>query len=302
MKSKRPFEVEGKLINLSSLDKLLWKDPPITKADLINYFITAAPAALPYWQNRPLTLTRYPNGIEQEGFYQKNCPEYAPTWVKTYKTVADRTSVEYIVCNDLATLVWLANQAVIEVHPATYLANDPEHPSFAIIDLDPTAPLGFEAARDVALKIKVILDQLGLRGYPKTSGATGVHIYIPLKPQYTFDQTSLFVEIIGKLLIKFYPNLVTNERLVRNRRGVYIDHLQNQPGKTIVGVYSPRPLPGAPVSTPVEWDELARIDPSDFTVLTLPQRLKTKGDLFAPVLRDQQTIDHVFDLLSAELR
>lgn len=291
--AKRFVEVEGKQIPVSNLDKLIWPTPALTKADLIQYLISIGPVALKYWRNRPLTLTRYPDGVHNQGFYQKNCPDYAPAWVSRVPVVTDAKTIEYIICNDLATLVWLGNQGVIEIHPATYGVSNPAQPSFAIIDLDPTAPSGFAEARHIAKKVRTVLAELKLRGYPKTSGATGIHIYIPLLPRYTFNESCWLVEFIGQLLVKLEPELVTNERLVKNRRGVYIDHLQNLPGKTIVGVYSPRPLPYAPVSTPINWDELDHIEPGDFTINTVPRRVKTVGDLFEPVLTDLQSIDHI---------
>ncbi|MDI9419754.1 MAG: DNA polymerase domain-containing protein [Firmicutes bacterium] len=292
---KQLVEVDGKRIQLSNLDKLIWPIPALTKADLIQYFTSIGPVALKYWSGRPLTLTRYPDGVHNHGFYQKNCPAYAPAWVDRISVVTDTKTIEYIICNDLATLVWLGNQAVIEIHPATYCINDPNRPSFAIIDLDPAAPSGFDEARRVAAIIRNVLAELGLRGYPKTSGATGIHIYIPLLPKYSFEQSCWLVEFIGRLLVRLEPQLVTNERLVKKRRGVYIDHLQNLPGKTIVGVYSPRPLPHAPVSTAISWDELDYIRPEDFTITTVPQRIKAVGDLFEPVLTDQQSIDQILE-------
>lgn len=296
MKTQEALNIDGKTIAVSNLDKIFWPSPVITKADLIKYYAAVAPVALKHWSSRPLTLQRYPNGIEDEGFYQKNCPDYAPEWIRRFPKVTDTKTIEYIICNDLATLVWLGNQGVLEIHPALYKVDHFPAPSFAVIDLDPTAPLGFAAARETAKKVKVVLDELGLRGYPKTSGASGIHIYIPLQPRYSFRHTSRLVEFIGSLLVKFYPQSVTNERLIRNRHGVYVDHLQNDANKTIVGVYSPRPLPSAPVSTPINWDELDQINPEDFNLLTVPQRIESYGDLFEPVLTDLQSIDHLLRL------
>ncbi len=296
MKTEQDLLIEDKQVSITSLDKPLWTEPLVTKGDLLQYYIKIAPIALKYWQNRPLTLTRYPNGVDEEGFYQKNCPKYAPDWIKTV-SVTGQEGIEYIICNDLATLVWLGNQGTIEIHPATYEITQEQTPSYAIIDLDPTPPLGFPAAREVAKKVKIVLDQLGLRGYPKTSGATGIHIYIPLQPRYSFFDTSRLVEFIGKLLIEFYPEAVTNERLIKNRHGVYIDHLQNQAKKTIVGPYSLRPLEFAPISTPIEWDELGTVSPNQFTILNFMERIAVKGDLFASVLTDLQSIDHLLAML-----
>lgn len=298
MRTLQDVSISDRQVALTNLDKILWPAPVITKADLIKYYLAVAPTALKHWSGRPLTITRYPNGIEGDGFYQKNCPDYAPEWITRVPLVTDNKTTEYIICNDLATLVWLGNQGMLEIHPALYHLDFYPAPSFAVIDLDPTAPAGFTEARDTAKKVKLVLDELGLRGYPKTSGATGIHIYIPLKPRYTFKQTSRLVEFIGKILVQFYPETVTNERLIKNRHGVYIDHLQNLVGKTIVGVYSPRPLPQAPVSTPVRWEELDEIKPENFTVETVPLRIEQQGDLFEPVLSDLQSIDHLLKFFS----
>ncbi len=297
MKTEQQLEIDGKMISVTNLDKILWTEPKITKADLIQYYIIAAPYALKHWNQRPLTVTRYPNGIAAKGFYQKNCPKYAPDWIETYEELTENRRINYILCNDLAVLLWLANQAVIEIHPTSYQIDQPDQPSYAIIDLDPTAPLGFSEAVEIALKIRVVLQELGLRGYPKTSGATGIHIYIPLTAGCTFKQIVRLVEFIGEILVRLYPDKVTSERLVKNRYGVYVDHLQNLPGKTIVGVYSLRPLPGAPVSTPVLWEELKYIKPLDFNLLTLPERLQAKGDLFSQVLTNRQSIKHLLPML-----
>lgn len=292
--------VKEREVKLSSLDKVLWPDPGIDKAQLLDYHIKLAPYSLKYWQNRPLTLTRYPKGVLETGFYQKNCPESAPDWVKRVLPVGKEAVTNDIVVDQLSTLIWWVNQSAIEFHPATYDLVHLSNPSFAIIDLDPTAPTGFLEAVQVATYTRVILDELGLRGYPKTSGGTGVHIYIPLEPIYTFAQTNRLIEFIGELLSRFYPMQVTQERLIKNRNGVYIDHMQNRANKTIVGVYSPRPLNNAPVSTPVTWDELGSIHPGDFTVSSIIDRINSVGDIFAPVLTDKQNIDHLIPLMTKQ--
>lgn len=294
---KHQFLIEGKEVLLSNLNRILWPKLKITKNDLIKYYIDIAPIALKYWQDRALTITRYPKGVEEEGFYQKNCPDYAPSWINTEPIISNDKVINYLVCNDLPTLVWLGNQAAIEIHPSTYEVNSRHHPSFAIIDLDPTAPANFQQAVKIAQKIRVILSEMGLRGYPKTSGATGIHIYIPLISKYTFAQTAKFVEFIGKLVCKFYPREATNERLIKNRHGVYIDHLQNLPDKTIVGVYSLRPLSNAPISTPVIWEELDSIEPNSFNIKSIGKRIQERGDLFRDVLNDKQSIDHILPML-----
>lgn len=286
-------EVDGRPIQLTNLEKPLWPMDGYTKADLIRYHAAVAPILLPHLAGRPLTLTRYPDGIDGESFYQKDSPGYTPEWIRTFPVFSKDSNriIRYIVAEEPATLTWLANQACIEIHPWMSKTNAPEHPDVAIIDLDPTAPAGFEEARWMAFQTRRVLDEMGLTGFPKLSGATGIHIYIPVMPRYTYAITSGLVGVIGSVLSQRFPHQATNERLVRNRKGVYIDHLQNLPGKTIVAPYSPRPLPGAPVSTPVTWAELERVRPEAFTLATVPTRIDRVGDLFAPVLTEKQSLD-----------
>lgn len=286
-------EVEGRILRLTNLDKPMWPELNLTKGELLHYFAQMASVVLPHWQDRPMTVVRYPHGVEGPFFYQKNCPSGSPEWIHTFST----GGTNYVLVNDESTLIWMVNQGVIEFHPAEFSAGRPERASYAVIDLDPTHPFGFEAAVEVALQCREILLELGLRGYPKTSGATGVHIYIPLEPQYTFDVTLALAKAVGVMLAKAAPGLVTLERLVKRRQGVYVDYLQNASSRTLVGVYSPRPTPSASVSTPVTWEELTRVHPDEFTVRTLPQRVNAVGDLFAPVLTDRQSLDHLASLL-----
>ena len=191
-------------------------------------------------------------------------------------------------------MIWSVNLGCIEVHPwlSTRFALD--HPSYIIFDLDPMKPAVFSDAVKVALSVYVLLKELHLKSFPKISGATGIHIYLPISPQYSYQQTSNFVKQIGSLIIKALPTLATNERKIVKRTGkVYIDHLQNSKGKTIASVYSVRPFPGAPVSTPVTWDELPDCHPSMFTILTTPKRIKKQGDLFKPLLNLEQKIPYI---------
>lgn len=282
MNSRQVVQIAGKEVVLSNLDKVLWPKAGLTKADLLSYYASLYPYLQPHWQGRALTVTRYPHGVEGSSFYQKNLPPGAPPWVE----VCSIGEVSYVVANDLATIIWLANSGALEVHPSTYLATRPEVPSYAIIDLDPTAPLGFEAAVEVARFARELLEELGLRGYPKLSGATGIHIYLPLA-ETSFEFSSELVRQIGVALKSRYPEKITLERLVKKRQGVYVDYLQNSPGKTMVGVYSPRPTPYATVSTPVSWSDLEWCRPEDFTIKTVPQWVQARGDLFRGVLQPQ---------------
>lgn len=285
-------------VRVTHPERVLWPQDGVTKGDLIAYLTAVAPALLPHLAGRPLSLTRYPRGIKGGGFYQKNAPTYTPEWVTTYTFQHEDHAVRYILCQDLPTLQWLGNQAVIEIHPWLSRAASPHRPDFAVIDLDPDPPSGFREAVQAALLIKKVLDEFGLRGYPKTSGATGVHVYIPVVPRYEYATMAAFAGAVGDLVRDAVPWLVTRVRAVDRREGkLYVDHLQNVLGKTLAAPYSPRPLPGAPVSAPVRWDELPDVAPDMFTVRTMPARLGAMGDLFAPVLVDQQDLDPVLRAL-----
>lgn len=287
MLTKQVVQVEGKLLQLSSLDKVLWPKLGLTKADLLDYHARLSGLTNKYWQGRALTVTRYPHGVEREFFFQKNSPASAPSWVTTQQV----ETINYVVGGDAATTSWLVNGSAIEFHPSTYLISRPQVPSYAIIDLDPTPPQGFAQAVDIAKYCRDMLEEMGLEGYPKLSGGSGIHIYIPLVDQYDFSITAELVRIIGITLERLYPGKITLERLIKKRRGVYVDYLQNHPSKTMIGVYSPRPTPEATVSTPIRWGDLDYFEPRDFTVRTVPEWVRERGDLFDPVLSRPQTLE-----------
>lgn len=288
------ISVDGKEIAISNWDRVLWPRTGYTKGDLIRYYSLAAPYLLPHLRNRPLTVTRYPRGIDEESFYQKNCPQYAPAFVETVPIAGDRPekTINYILAHNQPTLIWLANQACIELHPWLSLHTCPQYPDWLVFDLDPAEGCDFDDTREIAFLVKKALDELGLTSYPKLSGATGIHIYVPIEPRYSYQVTSGFVGSVGKILEAVYPSKVTTERLVKNRTGrVYIDHLQNLLGKTLVAPYSPRPKPNATVSTPVTWRELEVVYPDHFHLGNILQRIQTTPDLFAPVLGEGQSLD-----------
>lgn len=289
MAAKQVVEIAGKRVQLTNLDKLLWPRAGLTKAHLLEYYASLYPYIHKHWEGRALTVTRYPHGVEGEFFFQKNKPTSAPPWIISRRI----GEVDYIVATDLAVIIWLANSGAIEFHPSTYLADNPESPSYAIIDLDPTPPLGIKEAVEVAKHCRELLDKLSLKGYPKFSGASGVHIYIPLEPNCDFNLSAELIKQIGTALKGSYPAKITLERLIKNRRGVYVDYLQNSQSRTMVGVYSPRPTPEATVSTPVSWEDLDYYQPRDFTVKTVPQWVQERGDLFSGVVRFPQSLEHL---------
>jgi bifunctional non-homologous end joining protein LigD len=273
-------------VRVTNLDKLLWPQAGITKGEFIEYVIRMAPVMLPHLQDRPLTVVRFPHGIGDKSFYQKNAPKDTPEWVSRFPVYSkdSQRTIHYILANHTAALIWLANQAAIELHPWYSKVENPDSPTNIAIDLDPSAP-GFEKVRQVAFAVKEVLDELRLPSYPKTSGATGLQIFIPLQTGFRFEDTRVVTEFIGRYMVKTYPDLVTIERLVKDRGDkVYVDYLQHAPNKTLVAPYSPRPVPDAKVSAPLTWDELAAgAMPEDFTIRSMPVRAEKLGDLFVPM-------------------
>lgn len=296
-KNQTIVSVEGHTLILSNVDKIFWPQQGYTKADILQYYTAVWPFIAPHLHNRPLSLVRYPNGATGNFFYQKNFPD-APLWVERVPLRAENRVTFYCMANNLATLLWSVNLGCIEVHPWLSRFPDLKNPTYVIIDLDPMEPADFSDAVEVALALKLLLDQVNLRSFPKISGATGLHIYIPIDPVYTFKQTSQLVESLGSIVIRTMPDKATNQRAIKDRGGrVYIDHLQNLRGKTIAAVYSLRPFAGAPVSMPVRWEELRDVNPGSFTIKNAIDRIKKEGDLFAPLLNLSQSLDNALSLL-----
>jgi bifunctional non-homologous end joining protein LigD len=280
-------------IPITNLDKIFWPDQGYTKGDLMQYYSEVWPYIGPHLYNRPVSLVRYPEGIQGTFFYQKDIAK-PPAWVKTVTIDSGGHSINYAMINQLETLIWSINLGCIEVHPWLSTKSALETPTYIIFDLDPMEPAVFSDAVQIAMSIHILLKELSLESFPKISGATGIHIYLPISPEYTYQQTSNFVKQIGAIIIKTLPTLATSERKIVNRAGkVYIDYLQNSKGKTIASVYSVRPFPGAPVSIPVTWDELPDSHPSMFTIQNAPARLQKTGDLFKPLLSLKQKIPRI---------
>lgn len=292
--TKTMINLGDRTIPLTNLHKPLWSNEGVTKWDLISYYARVGPVILPHLKDRPLTVVRFPDGIEGHGFYQKDAPNHMPEWIETYRAGSDEgvKGTRYILANDVPTLVWLANQAAIELHPWMSRIQRPDYPDYAVIDLDPGEGAGFEEARSVARLAKGWLDRIGLVSVPKTSGATGIHIMVPIDPVYTYEVTSKFVGLIARLMETEAPAQITTERKVKKRPPgtVYVDHLQNLRGKTIVAPYSPRPRPGAPVSTPFAWEELPEVRPEMFTV-KVPDRVLHYAEAYRETLSRRQRLE-----------
>ena len=292
--------VNGHEVKLTNLDKLIWPEG-LTKAHLVKYYREIVPYILPYLYNRPLVMKRYPDGVVGESFYQKECPEYAPDWIIRYPVEHSEKVVNYIICNDIATLVWLANQGCLEMHPWLSRIENIECPDIAVMDLDPSEGVSFNDVLKIALLVKEALDQFNLQSYPKTSGATGLHIFVPIKPVYAYQTVTKAMQYVAELIVKINPEQATVERKVVQRKGkVYLDYLQNGRGKTMAFPYSLRPLPGAPVSTPLYWEEAEsmNIAPDAFSIYNIISRIEEIGDIYYDVLSNKQTLDTLLGLIN----
>lgn len=276
-------------VKLTHQDKIYFPEDEVTKGDIVEYYQSVAEYILPYLKNRPLSLNRFPNGIEKQGFYQKDAGDHIPEWIKTTKVFSDSTDeyIDYIICNDKATLAYLNNLGCIDMNPWNSALPDLEHPDYLVLDLDPSKKNTFDHVIETALQVNEVLQSIKVKGYCKTSGSTGIHIYIPMGGHYDFDQVKDFAHILMKQVNEKLPEITTLERSLQKRstNKIYMDYLQNRQGQTLASVYSIRPKEGASVSMPLEWEELKPgLKPTDFNIHNALERIKEKGDLFKPVL------------------
>ncbi|HTC35280.1 MAG TPA: DNA ligase D [Bryobacteraceae bacterium] len=290
------LQIDGQRLKLTNLNKIFYPGEGITKRDVINYYNAVAPLILPHLRDRPLSLKRYPNGIHEQFFFQKDAEDKVPDWVRLEPIFSDHNQdkIHYIICNDRATLVYLANLACIDQNPWMSRIGSLEHPDFALIDLDPTEGCPYSQIVEAALLVKNTLDSIGMAGYPKTTGGDGMHIYIPLEPMYTYEQVRSFAELLSVLVINQKPDLFTTPRTVsaRKKAKVYFDYLQISSAKTIAAPYVLRAHPGAPVSTPLDWPEVkAGLDPGQFNIHNALERFERTGDLFEAVLTKPQRLE-----------
>jgi bifunctional non-homologous end joining protein LigD len=289
----------GRDLKLSNLDKLFFPKEGITKGDLIEYYRAVAPVLVPHLRDRPFTMIRYPEGIEGDHFFQKDAPKHMPDWiprvpflVSTRESPRRRKWVNFALVNEEAALLWMANMGCIDMNAWYSRVDKPDRPDFVLFDLDPSPDVGFRETVQVALLVKQALDAFGLVGFPKTSSAEGMHVLVPVERRYTYDDTRQFAEIVGRAIERTHRGLATTEWKKAKRRGVLIDANQNGEGKTIASAYSVRPRPGAPVSTPLTWDEVTEdLDPLAFTTDVVLERVRTRGDLFEGVLKTKQRLD-----------
>ena len=264
-------------VDLKNLDKVFYPKNKVTKGQVVEYYIRMAPKILPVIKDRPLVLTRYPDGIEggKVGFFEKNAPEGTPKWVKTKAiySMASKRDVYYIVANDLDTLIWLANLAALEIHMPFSKVDSLDKPDLLFFDVDPEPPATLSDAAEIALLLKDKLFGLGLTPFVKTSGKKGLHVVIPIEPEHTFEKARAFVHKIGVELAKESDMIVSEFKDTKKPGKVFADYLQNSPMRTMVVPYSLRPTPDATVSMPLEWSEVRKgIDPSDYTISSVVKR------------------------------
>jgi bifunctional non-homologous end joining protein LigD len=293
------IEVQGKQLKLSNLEKVLYPATGFTKQQVIDYYVRIAPAMVPHLAERPLTRKRYPNGVDEEFFYEKNAPQHRPDWVKTVPIWSgrNRRTIHYILADDLATLVWLANLAAIELHPSLALAEDITCPTMMVFDLDPGPPANIVQCCQVGLWLREIFEHFGLQSFPKTSGSKGLQIYVPLNTSTTYESTKTFSHALAQLLEHEHRDMVVSDMKKQVRTGkVFVDWSQNDEHKTTVAVYSLRAREHPTASTPVTWQEVERaLKKKDANLLVFEAkhvvtRFEKMGDLFAPVLELKQRL------------
>ncbi|MEJ7749893.1 MAG: non-homologous end-joining DNA ligase [Thermoleophilaceae bacterium] len=290
-------EVEGRRLRLSNLEKVLYPEAGFTKGQVIDYYTRAAPWLLPHLRGRALTLKRYPNGVDGGHFYEKQRPSHAPEWVRSEAISAGDKMIDFVVCDDLPTLVWLANLADLELHPSLAKAEDPDSPTVLAFDLDPGPPAALGECCEVALLLRDMLVALDLECFPKTSGSKGMQVYVPLNSPSGYATTKPFANGVARLLESQHARTIVSVMKKSERAGkVFIDWSQNDRHKTTVGVYSLRARPTPTVSAPLSWDEVEGVaggaDPGElaFDSAQVLERLAERGDLFAPVADCVQTL------------
>ena len=301
-KEKEEIKVGKHIVTITNRQKIYWPEEGFTKGDMIDHYEKIADYILPHLKGRALSLKRNPNGIKDKGFYHKDAGENVPAYVDVFKVKSGSNDkiIDYIVCNNKATLLYVANLGCIEMNPWNSTDKKPDHPTWMVIDIDPSVKNKFTEVVDTALVAKSIFDKAGIRSYCKTSGASGLHVYVPLKNKYEYATVRDFAHIIASLVQEQLPDTTTLERSLSKRGSkIYVDYLQNSGGQTLASVYSLRPVPGATVSTPLEWKEVNhKLSPKKFTIGNILSRIKKKGDLFLPVLNESNSIEKALKSLN----
>ncbi len=278
-------------VSFTNLEKILYPELKIKKSQVIEYYIRIAPRMLGFLENRPIVMNRYPDGIDSEGFYEKDRPMGIPDWVETFKNYSEtaQREINYVICNDLDTLIWMANLAALEINITLSTIDNYDTPDLVLFDIDPEPPCSFDDVMDIALLLKEKLDELNFKSFVKTSGKKGLHVVLPVINNYNFKQTREFVHQFGKFLAKGSDLIVSEFRNSRDPGTIFIDYLQNTRGKTMIAPYSLRVQAKATVSTPLEWKELKKgLRPEEFNIFTV---LKRKNDPWEGLLENRQALE-----------
>jgi bifunctional non-homologous end joining protein LigD len=295
--------VGSREVKVTNLDKVFFPEPGVTKGDLIRYYLDVAPCVLHHVRNRPMQMKRYPNGFEAEFFYQKRVPVPHPDWLETthIRFPSGRTA-DFPVCQDAASLAWIVNLGCIELHTWHSRVADIERPDYLLIDLDPSEGNPWEFVREIALVVKEVMDELGLVSFPKTSGATGLHILAPIKPELLFPAVRDFARALAQEVVRRIgdEDVATTTWKVADRTGVFVDYGQNARDRTIACAYSIRPTADARASAPMRWEEVARSEPSRFTLQTMPARIARVGDLMQGMWRRKVSLVPRFEKLGLD--
>ena len=292
------LEIDGREVRVTHPDKPYFTlETKLTKLELVRYYLSIAPGALAGIRDRPIVLKRFVNGAEGEAFYQKRAPENRPEWLRTTTlSFPSGREAEEVVVDDAAGLAWVVNLGCIELHPHAVRAKDLDHPDELRVDLDPGPGVSWESVRLVALEVKALLEEMGLRGWPKTSGSRGMHVNVRVHPRWDFSEVRRAAVALSREVERRLPKLASSKWWKEERHGVFLDYNQNAKDRTTCSAYSVRPLPDARVSTPLDWDEVADCDPADFTVLTVPKRFAERGDAHAEMDKAAGSLEKLIEL------
>jgi DNA ligase D-like protein (predicted polymerase) len=296
------LRIDGREVRVTHPDKLVFsRQTRLTKLDLVRYYLAVAPGALQGIRDRPLVLKRFVNGAEAEAFYQKRAPSDRPEWLRTVTlSFPSGRTAEELVVNDAAGLAWIVNLGCLELHPHPVRSADLDHPDEMRVDLDPGPGLEWADVQRVALEVRAVLEEAGLRGWPKTSGSRGMHILVRVEPRWSFTEVRRAALALARAVERRIPSLATSKWWKEERHGVFLDYNQNAKDRTTASAYSVRPLPDARVSAPLAWDEVMSCDPADFTVLTMPERFAKIGDPHATIDAAAGPLERLLDLAAKD--
>ncbi|HEX3102935.1 MAG TPA: non-homologous end-joining DNA ligase [Terriglobales bacterium] len=299
--SSELLSIDGHEVRITHPDKLYFSQARITKLDLVRYYLAVAPGALAGIRDRPIVLKRFVNGAEAPAFYQKRAPEQRPEWLRTVTlSFPSGRTAEEIVVDDAAGLAWVVNLGCIELHPHPVRSGDLDHPNELRIDLDPVPGVPWDSVRRVTLEVEAFLEELGLRGWPKTSGSRGMHVNVRIEPRWTFAEVRRAAVALSRAVERRLPTLASSKWWKEERHGVFLDYNQNAKDRTTCSAYSVRPLPDARVSTPLMWEEVSDIDPADFTMFTVPQRFAEIGDPHAGMDSAPGSLEKLLELAAKD--